>query len=175
MTLAIILASSFAGRGVGRVGAGRMLDRRDGAASRSGWLLFARVGRDGSYLADVLVAGAARRRGLGLSFVPVTIAAVSGVAPRPRRGWPRAWSTPSRQVGGSLGLAVLATLATPAHGGAGRRRRADAAALTAGFHRAFLVGAGFAAVGSVAALLLLVRGVPAARPEPAEAPERAAA
>ncbi len=75
----------------------------------------------------------------------------------------------ARQMGGSLGLAVLATVATertahlaghaPAH-----------AALTSGFHRAFLLGGAFAAVGAFAGFVLLVaRSSPRLRPRAAEA------
>jgi sugar phosphate permease len=53
----------------------------------------------------------------------------------------------SRQFGGSLGLAVLATVASQTTSGHGR------AALTSGFHHAFLLGAAFAAAGAVVALV----------------------
>ena len=58
----------------------------------------------------------------------------------------------SRQMGGALGLAILATVATArtdslaAHG---------AAALTAGYQRAFEIGAGFAVAGLLVALFVL--------------------
>jgi hypothetical protein len=78
----------------------------------------------------------------------------------------------SRQVGGSLGLAILATLATQhtqdlAHGGA-----VTAGAVTAGFHRAFLVGGLFALVGALiaAALLVSVRPRQPAPAAPVDAP-----
>ena len=58
----------------------------------------------------------------------------------------------SRQFGGSLGLAVLATVASQS--GAGR---AGASALVEGFHNAFLVGAGFAFAGAVVAGAALAR------------------
>ncbi len=173
MTGAIILTSSFAGRGVGRIGAGRMLVVGM-ALIAVGMALFGRVAVDGTWAGDVLVPGVLTAAGLGLSFVPVTIAAVSGVA-RTEAGLASGLVNTARQVGGSLGLAVLATLATQRTADLARGGAAQDAALTGGFHRAFLVGAGFAAAGSVAALLLLVRGAPAAAPAPAEAPERAVA
>src|SRR5947209_2838356 len=72
----------------------------------------------------------------------------------------------SRQVGGSLGLAILATLATQRTNELG----AGPAALTAGFHRAFEVGALFALAGAIAALVIIRRARPRAQPAPEPAP-----
>ncbi|MDQ6817661.1 MAG: MFS transporter, partial [Actinomycetota bacterium] len=62
----------------------------------------------------------------------------------------------SQQVGGALGLAILATIANSRtqsvlHGGV----HDTAVALTKGFDRAFLVGAGFAIAGAVLAAVLI--------------------
>src|SRR3954464_5329647 len=130
MTGAIILTSSFAGRGVGRIGAGRMLVGGM-ALIAVGMALFARVAVDGSWARDVLVPGVLTAAGLGLSFVPVTIAAVSGVA-RTEAGLGAGLVNPARQVGGSLGLAVLATLATQRTADLARGGVAHDAALTGG-------------------------------------------
>ena len=62
----------------------------------------------------------------------------------------------SQQVGGALGLAILATVAnsrTQALLHAGVHSRP--VALTKGFERAFLVGAGFAIVGAILAVVLI--------------------
>jgi EmrB/QacA subfamily drug resistance transporter len=154
MTLAIVGCSQVASRLTGRIGAGRVLTV--GMSSIAvGMLLFAQVRVDGTYLVDVLVPSLFAAAGIGLSFVPVTIAATSGVAGR-EAGLASGLVNTSRQVGGSLGLALLATLAT--------QRSADvagtisrAAALTEGFHRAFLVGGLLALVGAAAATSLLSR------------------
>jgi hypothetical protein len=62
----------------------------------------------------------------------------------------------SRQVGGSIGLALLATVATSrTNAVAGSVSRVEA--LTGGFQRAFLVGAGFALVGALVSLTVLAR------------------
>jgi hypothetical protein len=65
----------------------------------------------------------------------------------------------SRQMGGALGLAILATVATARTDAleAGGSRSVDGvhAALTAGYQRAFEIGAGFALVGVLVALLVL--------------------
>ena len=54
------------------------------------------------------------------------------------------------QVGGAIGLAVLATLASERTGGA-----TDAAALNSGYHLAYLIGAAALAVAVVISLVLL--------------------
>jgi hypothetical protein len=62
----------------------------------------------------------------------------------------------AQQVGGALGLAILATVANTrtkdvlAAGGS-----SHAEALTKGFERAFMVGAGFALIGAVLTLVLI--------------------
>jgi EmrB/QacA subfamily drug resistance transporter len=165
MTVTIIIGSQVAARLVHRIGVKPLL-AGGMAINAVGMLLFSRISADGTYLGDVLVPGLLTAAGLSMAFVPVTIAAVSGVAPR-EAGLASGLVNTSRQMGGALGLAVLATVAT-AHAnaliGAGH---ATAAALTAGYGRAFEVGAGFALVGVVIALVGL-RAKP--RPEAAAAP-----
>jgi len=167
MTGAIIVASTFAGRLATRLGPGRVL-AVGMAIIGVGMLLFTRISANGSYLGDVLVPGVITTTGIGLAFVPTTIAAMAGVD-RSDAGLASGLVNTSRQVGGSLGLAILATLATQhtqdlAHGGA-----IGASALTGGFHRAFLVGALFAFAGAVTAAALLI-GVRHPRQPPATAP-----
>jgi len=63
-------------------------------------------------------------------------------------------------MGGGLGLAVLATLATSRTHGDLRVGSALHGALTDGFHLAFAVGAGFAFAGALVALLVLRQAKP---------------
>jgi EmrB/QacA subfamily drug resistance transporter len=109
----------------------------------------------GSYLSDVLGPSILAGAGLGLSFVPVTIAAVSGTSDG-EAGLASGLINTSQQVGGALGLAILASIANSRtrdalHGGVHSLK----VALTNGFSDAFLVGAGFAVAGVVMALLLI--------------------
>src|SRR5204863_5277011 len=89
--------------------------------------------------------------GIGIAFVPVTITAVAGVAPG-EAGLASGLVNTSRQVGGALGLAVLATVATARTDALGGR---GAVALTAGYQRAFEVAAAFALAGALVALVVL--------------------
>jgi sugar phosphate permease len=122
----------------------------------TGMLLFTGLSPHGSYVSDVLLAGVVTTTGLGLSFVPVTIAAVAGV-PRSEAGLASGLVNTSRQVGGSLGLAALATIATQRTSDLANTGGIDASALTGGYQRAFVVGSGFAFAGALIALVGLVR------------------
>ena len=119
----------------------------------AGMLLFARVPPDGGYVADVLGPALLCSAGIGFSFVPVTIAATTGVA-RTEAGLASGLVNTSRQMGGSLGLALLATVATQRTSGVAGDV-SHAAALTEGFQRAFAVGAGIALCGALISALVL--------------------
>ncbi len=122
----------------------------------SGLLWFSQVpGTGGSYVTDVLGPSLLAAVGLGFSFVPVTIAAVTGTKPH-ESGLASGLINTSQQVGGALGLAILATVANSRtqslfHAGVDNA----SVALTKGFDRAFLFGAGFAIVGALLAAVLI--------------------
>jgi EmrB/QacA subfamily drug resistance transporter len=110
---------------------------------------------DGSYLADILGPSLLAAVGLGLAFVPVTIAAVTSTEPQ-EAGLASGLINTSQQVGGALGLAILATVAnsrTQDILNAGVHN--TAVALTKGFDRAFLIGAGFAVLGAILTVVLI--------------------
>jgi EmrB/QacA subfamily drug resistance transporter len=109
----------------------------------------------GSYVGDVLFPSMLAAVGLGLAFVPVTIAAVTGTS-HSEAGLASGLINTSQQVGGALGLAVLATISTGRTDDvfvAGEQSRA--VALTEGFQDAFLAGAGLAVLGAVLAAVLI--------------------
>ena len=109
----------------------------------------------GTYLGDILFPSLLAAVGLGFAFVPQTIASVTGTRPD-EAGLASGLINTSQQVGGALGLAVLATVAT------GRTddviasgERNPAVALTEGFQDAFLAGAGLALLGALLAAILI--------------------
>ncbi len=120
-----------------------------------GLVWFSRVpGTGGSFGADVLGPSLLAAFGLGFSFVPVTIAAVTGTKPH-EAGLASGLINTSQQVGGALGLAILATVANSrTQSLLSRGAHNQSIALTKGFDRAFLVGAGFALVGAILAAVL---------------------
>ncbi len=120
-----------------------------------GLLWFSRVSAHGSFAGDVLGPSLLAAFGLGFSFVPVTIAAVTGTKPQ-EAGLASGLVNTAQQVGGALGLAILATIAQTRtkdllHAGG----HTQAQALADGFGRAFLTGAGFAIAGAALALVLI--------------------
>jgi EmrB/QacA subfamily drug resistance transporter len=122
----------------------------------AGLIWFSRVPAHGAHFyADVLGPSILAAIGLGLAFVPVTIAAVSGIQPS-EAGLASGLINTSQQVGGALGLAILATIANSRTKDLLHSAGVDpSAALTKGFDRAFLVGAGFAVAGAILAAVLI--------------------
>jgi EmrB/QacA subfamily drug resistance transporter len=121
----------------------------------AGLLWFSRVSAPGgTYLGDVLFPSVLAAIGLGFSFVPVTIGAVTGTKPQ-EAGLASGLINTSQQVGGALGLAILSSIATSRTNAVAGGARPDAVALTEGFQTAFLVGAGFALTGAILAVVLI--------------------
>jgi hypothetical protein len=121
-------------------------------------LWFSQVSVGGGYLTDILGPSLLAAAGLGFAFVTTTIAAVSGVRSQ-ESGLASGLINTSQQVGGALGLAVLATIANSRTNellaGSGGSPAERANALTEGFQSAFLGGAGIAALGLVLTLVLI--------------------
>ncbi|HET6167680.1 MAG TPA: MFS transporter, partial [Marmoricola sp.] len=115
---------------------------------------FSRIDPNGSYAVDVLGPSILAGVGLGLSFVPVTIAAVTGTEAH-EAGLASGLINTSQQVGGAFGLAILASIANSSTNDAFRTGADGATALTNGFSDAFVVGACFAVVGAILAALLI--------------------
>jgi MFS family permease len=119
-----------------------------------GLLLFARAPVHGSYLIDVMPSMILLGFGAGIAFNPVLLAAMSDVAPE-ESGLASGIVNTAFMMGGALGLAVLASLAASRHDSLVASGHAEAAALTGGYHMAFLVGALFAIAAAATGVLLL--------------------
>jgi MFS family permease len=118
-----------------------------------GLLLFARAPVDASYAADVLPGMVIMGIGGGISFNPLLLAAMGDVAPT-EAGLASGIVNTAFLMGGALGLAVLASVAASRTDSLEAGGEAELEALTGGYHAAFLVGAAFAALALVGALLL---------------------
>ena len=135
------------------------------ALATAGLALFIRLPVDGSFLADVLPSMILLGFGAGMAFNPVLLAAMNDVD-QTEAGLASGVVNTSFMMGGALGLAVLASVA------ASRTTSLSAseghlAALTGGYHLAFVVGAIFAAVAATLGAVLLRSGqMPADEAEP---------
>ncbi|HET7043786.1 MAG TPA: DHA2 family efflux MFS transporter permease subunit [Gaiellaceae bacterium] len=129
---------------------------------------FARAPVHGSFLVDVLPAMVLIGVGGGLAFNPVLMAAMSDVEPQDS-GLASGIANTAFMMGGALGLAVLAGVASSRTGHLAATGHGDLVALTGGYHLAFAVAAIFAiAAATVGAVFLRTRAhAPAPAYEPA--------
>ncbi len=120
----------------------------------AGLLLISQISVDGSYLTEVLPAMVLMGIGAGLSFPSIMTLAMGGVAPS-EAGLASGLVNTTMQVGGALGLAVLATLSTSRSANLVAAGDSQAQALTDGYRLAFLVAAGLIGVGLLVATFVL--------------------
>ena len=107
ITAAIVLTSQFAARSLPRIGPRRLMTAGALlAATGLAWL--SQVSVTSGYVDGILGPMLLFGLGMGLLFVPLTIVAVSGVAPQ-EAGAASSLLNVSQQVGGSLGLSILVT------------------------------------------------------------------
>jgi EmrB/QacA subfamily drug resistance transporter len=130
----------------------------------AGMLYFARSPVDGSYAVDILPAMIVMGLGTGLAFPSLMMLAMSGATERDA-GLASGLVNTTVQVGGAVGLAVLATLATERTEGLVADGESAAAALNAGYHVAYLIGAVLVAVAIAVATIMLRPPAPAVQPE----------
>ncbi len=132
----------------------------------AGLLLLARTPVDASYAVDLLPAMILFGLGSGLGFPSLMTLAMSG-ATESDSGLASGLVNTSVQVGGAIGLAVLATFATQRTDGLLDDGESAASALNSGFHLAYLIAAGLVLVAIVVALTVLRSPAPEAAAEPA--------
>ena len=117
-------------------------------------LLMARTPVDASFAADLLAPMTLMGIGAGLAFPALMTLAMSGVEMEDS-GLASGLVNTSVQVGGAIGLAVLATLATDRTESLTESGESAASALNGGYHLAYLIGAGLIGIGIVVALFVL--------------------
>jgi EmrB/QacA subfamily drug resistance transporter len=155
-TLIGILSLGFSARLTQRYGAAAVV--LPGLALIAvGLLGFARAPVDGSYLTDLLPVMIPLGIGAGLFFPAVTTLAMSGVTPS-QSGLASGLLNTSLQVGGSIGLAVLATLAATRTDNLAADGTSTASALTGGYHFAFVIAAGLVVAAMLVTVAVLWRG-----------------
>jgi EmrB/QacA subfamily drug resistance transporter len=137
-----------------------------------GLLFFSRVSPHGTYLGDLAPGFVLGGIGLGFAFIPVTIAALQGIS-NDQAGLASGLINTSQQIGGAVGVALLATVFTSRFAAQSAAGVEHATAYTDGLSRAFLIGALMTVIG-IAATLVFVKNVKPAEaegaPEPVAAP-----
>ncbi len=169
----VVITAQVTSRLVGRIGP--KLPIAAGALVVAGGLFWlSRIGDQVSYVPDILGPLVVLSVGLGLIFFPTTVVAISGAA-RHESGLASAVLNVSQQLGGSIGLAVLGTVAANVTSdqlaGARPTHTLVNSALTAGFTTAFELGVPIALAGFLLALLVI--RVRSATPAAAALPEAA--
>jgi EmrB/QacA subfamily drug resistance transporter len=130
----------------------------------AGLLLLARTPVDASYVIDLMPAMILIGLGAGLGFPSLMTLAMSG-ATASDSGLASGLVNTSVQVGGAIGLAVLATFATERTDGLLADGESAASALNSGYHLAYLIGAGLVLVAIAIAVSVLRARLPQAAAE----------
>ncbi|WP_405754982.1 MFS transporter [Streptomyces sp. NBC_00073] len=154
LALANMLGATLASRISRRIGAAATVTAAL-FTEAAGLLWLSRIDAHGSYLADVLGPSILVGLGLSVAFVQLTALAVDGVPPQDA-GLAGGLVNTTRQIGGAIGLAALATLAGSVTQRAAAHRP-HVEALTTGYRTAFAVSAAVLAATALLALLLARR------------------
>ena len=154
-TLGIIVGAGIAQSLIPRVGV-----RGVGVAGLTlatiGMVLLTNLPVHGRYASDILVGLIPLSIGVGLTFVPITLLGTSGVSGQDA-GMASGLFNSAQQVGGSLGLAILSTLAAHHASSALQAGHVTAvAARVSGYHVAFIAAAAMLGAGAIL-LAALVR------------------
>ncbi|MEV4096163.1 MFS transporter [Streptosporangium saharense] len=140
-----------------------------GALAAIGFGWFSLIDPSGGFLADILGPSLVTSVGLGMCFAPLAAAGTTGVAPR-EAGMASGLLNSSRQLGGSVGLAVLTTVAAARTGAT-----ATPEALTSGYSLGLAVSGLLLAVAVAVALTVLPRPGRTAPPTASTSPREPAA
>ena len=155
-----------AGTAVVAAGPAQMLSTRIGvkpvlltglSLMTAGMLWYTQISPHGSYFVDLLPGFVAVGIGLPFSYIPLTIAALTGVEDDDA-GLASGLLTTSQQVGGAIGVAILSTVAFTHATTLGKNGTDPREALTSGFSWGFWVGVGIWGAALVSAILLIREG-----------------
>ena len=156
VTAGIVIGAGIAQQLIRRVGV-RNLAIGGITLATAGLAVLTQLPVHGSYLGNLLSGLFPMSIGMGLTFVPITLLGTGGVADNDA-GLASGLFNTAQQVGGSLGLAILSTLAASQtssllHGHASAA--ATAVAEVSGYHVAFAAAAGMLGVGGVILAVML--------------------
>ena len=151
-TLSIVIGSKLAPRLMRYVDA-RIVGAAGGALSACGLVWQSTLTVHGTFVGTILGPGIVTMLGVGLLMTPIAAAATSGVG-MGEQGIVSGLLNTSRQLGGALGLTVLATAAADRMSSRVGHGHGALEALTSGYALAFLLGAGSLAVGTCLISLL---------------------
>src|SRR5262245_53647702 len=173
--LTVVVTSNLAQWVVGRIGVRATLTIGLLASAVSiAWL--SRLPLDGSYATDLLPAFVLGGAGMGLSFVPVTIASLTGVQ-RADAGVASGLVNTSRQIGGAVALAAVSAVAATSSGNfadAHGVAASSAAALDHGFQTGLYALTALLGLGALIAITLVRPAPPIEASEPQAERERVA-
>ncbi|MEW1771839.1 MFS transporter [Streptomyces sp. NPDC086777] len=147
-SVAVLVGSKTAPRLMRRAGA-RTVAVSGTLVAASGFAWQSTMGPHGGYVTAIMFPGILMMLGAGLAATPLAAQATAGAAPA-EAGLLSGLINTSRTMGGSLGLAVMSTIAAARTDGSG-----SAAALTDGYAAAFRTSTGVLLAGAVLMLLWL--------------------
>ncbi|MGE5701283.1 MAG: MFS transporter, partial [Clostridia bacterium] len=152
MTLAImVLMVGFAGKLIGKFGfKPNLVVGMLALGAALFW--FALVPTDGSFLRDVLPASLLAAVGMALSYIPATIASMSGAKPE-ETGLASGIVNTSYQIGSALGLAAMVAVSSAWTKGQLSLGAPHIVSLNSGFQAAFIWAGVIAIVGALIALI----------------------
>ncbi len=166
MTLAIVVGAQLSSRLMHRVSARTLSIVAMSTSAIGMFWLSQTIGNDGLLVSEILPATVITF-GLGIAITPVISSAMHGVD-RTVAGLASGLINTSRQVGGSIGLAVLITLANSRTSDELKHSIANSSALVSGYERGLVVGSVF--MLCAAALAFLLPNPRRARSEPETVP-----
>jgi EmrB/QacA subfamily drug resistance transporter len=151
-TVVIIIGSKLAPRLMGRMDP-RIIGATGGLMAAAGLVWQSTLTAHGTFLGTILGPGVVTMFGAGILMTPIAAAATSGVGPG-EQGLVSGLLNTSRQLGGALGLTVLATVAADRITSRTAAGALKEQALASGYARAFLFGATILAAGTCLIALL---------------------